>query len=497
MLYLYNKGVCVMKKLKSLIGIFVFVSILMLLPTPVLANEEADNVVVVKSYQPTSEEEAVYIFERVMSESDYWFDLMNVDTVCNATYTRCTVYEGYGPEGPGPEETWDFVYEYDQDIKRVIDSIVSQLPEGKTKFSLTEYDYINYLIYSSSDVSMATFSSELKKHINYKNFVLDVRMGDGFPLYTAMGGTANFVYDGTIYNVIPENYFAYHDHLFYLDNNVTDERQAINNKIKAVFPNIEITVTEEGDVYQFLYDVFYSEYNLESPEHSGYEDADDFATQRIDEHANDETSDYHYLTTYLDNNVYKVIIGDEGSEDAMTVYFVAVKDSSKVTDPKLITSDLKTDVTISSDAFIPLDTMIKVAKVTSGEEYEKIIGILKMTNVESFDLKLFSKSIDNYITRLDDGTFEVRIPISDNFRNKKLVVYYVDDDDKVTEYKVTVDGDYAVFNTDHFSTYTLAEAEEIANPATGDNITMNIIIGAISLIGIVGSGLYLRRKRIN
>lgn len=486
-----------MKKFKNLIGIFVFISVLMLLPTPVLAVETVDNEVVVKSYQPTSKEEALYIFERAMMESDHWLDIMNVDTVCNATYTRCTVHEGSGPEGP--TETWDFVYEYDSDIKRVIDSIVSQLPEGKTKFALTEYDYINYLTYGKgSDVSMASFSSELKKYINYKNFILDVRMGDGFPLYTAMGGIANFAYDETIYHVIPENYFAYHNHLFYLEDDVTDERQAIENKIKAVFSNIEITVTEEGTVHEYLYDLFYSEYDLLNSWYSDYENADDYATQTIDAITNNETNDYHYLTNYSLNNVYKVIIGEEDSEDAITVYFVAVKDSSKVINPELITSDLKTDVTISTNNSIPLDTMIKVAKLTSGEEYEKIIDILKMTNVESFDLKLFSKSIDDYITKLDNGTFEVKIPISDNFRNKKLVVYYVDDDEKVTEYKVTIDGDFAVFYTDHFSTYTLAEArEEIENPATWDNLTMNIIIGAISLAGIVGSGLYLNRKRIN
>lgn len=482
-----------MNKFKSLISIFVFMSILLLLPTPVLADEEVDRELIMKSYQPTTYEEAWYIFEDAMMKlGGYWIDIMNLDAVCNATYTRCTVHEG--SDSSGPEQIWDFIYDYDPEIKEAIDSIVNELPEGKAWYALTELDYMNYLIYGvKADVSMATYSSELKKYINYKNFFLDFRLGGWTPLFIEKGGVAAFIYGDTIYNILPETFHVYHDHLFYLEDDVTDERSAIENKLKAVFPGVEITVTDEEIITEdFVYNFFYNDYNPEWME--GYEDADDYATQMINNMSN-EDDQLHYLTDYFNNNIYSVLIDEEGSDEAITEYFVAVKDSSKVTDSKLITSDLKTDVTISADYTIPLDTMIRVSKLTSGEEYEKILDVLKMTNIEAFDLNLFSKSVDDYITELEDGTFEVRIPISEKFRNKKLVVYYVDDDDKVTEYKVTIDGDFAVFHTNHFSTYTLGE--EIENPATGDNLTMNIIIGAISLIGIVNSGLYLNKKRNN
>ena len=38
-----------------------------------------------------------------------------------------------------------------------------------------------------------------------------------------------------------------------------------------------------------------------------------------------------------------------------------------------------------------------------------------------YDLKLFSKSLDNYVSKLVNGSFEVKIPIKDEYKNKNLV----------------------------------------------------------------------------
>ena len=48
------------------------------------------------------------------------------------------------------------------------------------------------------------------------------------------------------------------------------------------------------------------------------------------------------------------------------------------------------------------------------------------------------------------------------------------ENDKIVEYPVTIseDGEYAIFETDHFSIYTLAEATK--NPKTGDNIMIYV-----------------------
>ena len=74
-----------------------------------------------------------------------------------------------------------------------------------------------------------------------------------------------------------------------------------------------------------------------------------------------------------------------------------------------------------------------------------------------FDLKLYSNAQNKYIKKLDNRTFEVRIPINNKLKNKKLVVYYVDENNNKQVYDVTIKDEYAIFNTNHFSIYTLAE----------------------------------------
>ena len=77
-----------------------------------------------------------------------------------------------------------------------------------------------------------------------------------------------------------------------------------------------------------------------------------------------------------------------------------------------------------------------------------------------FDISLFSNSVNKYISKLENGSFEVRIPINEKFKDKNLVVYYVDDIGKVTEYPVEISNNEAIFKTNHFSIYTLAEFTE-------------------------------------
>ena len=184
--------------------------------------------------------------------------------------------------------------------------------------------------------------------------------------------------------------------------------------------------------------------------------------------------------------------------------------------PSHTTTDVVTNVTISSnDSSIPLDTKINAKQLLSGTEYEKIIDILKLNDNLMFDLKLFSNGLDKYITKLENGEFEVRIPIPDNYKEKDLVVYYVTSNGEIEEYNVELDKnkEYAVFKTNHFSIYTLAEkkventitdnkientpsnkTESIPNvPATIDNISTSILISLLSFICLLITNKYLKK----
>ena len=58
-----------------------------------------------------------------------------------------------------------------------------------------------------------------------------------------------------------------------------------------------------------------------------------------------------------------------------------------------------------------------------------------------------------------------------DYDKTKLAVYRVDVDGAKTEYKTTVEGDYATIETDHFSTYVLAEKTTKVAEATNNTET--------------------------
>ena len=127
-----------------------------------------------------------------------------------------------------------------------------------------------------------------------------------------------------------------------------------------------------------------------------------------------------------------------------------------------------------------------------------------------YDIKLYSSAKAEYITKLDNGKFEVKIPVSKKLEGKTLVVYYVDEDNNITEHEVNIKDGYAIFETDHFSIYTLAEKkinnENLENsgkgeaipevPETFDGINSYALIGFVSLLCIFKTG-YLFKKENN
>ena len=125
----------------------------------------------------------------------------------------------------------------------------------------------------------------------------------------------------------------------------------------------------------------------------------------IDEY-NDEDGEYYYLQSAEGDYWFNMTIGDEEH------MFIVAKDGDSMVTPEYKSSDVVTDVTVSSDdTSIPLDTSINVDKLISGDTYKEIIDLLDVEKHETFDIRLFSNSLDDYITKLENGKFQVRIPI--------------------------------------------------------------------------------------
>lgn len=428
---------------------------------------------VINSVQPTNINESYYIFENVGEKwPGYYID----SNSCNQDYSNCDlIYQGK------KVQSVDITYNYDKDVKKVVDNLVKNLNGKELFFELRDYEFINYYLNGGS---MASNSSEFKKMIGYKNFDVDIRAGS-VPQYITVetSGTPSFKYNNTIYYLGDFTTFKV-ENVIYIDENTTNIEKYVIDKLSKIYPDYNIDVTLDESITtsafkQSYYDEMVEWYNR-NEEHFksiGFATSDEYASSIV-------ARDYGFLENAEEEwyilNFTKGELGDE-------IPFVVVKDSKKASErANVITNDAKSDISISTSSLIPLDTLIQVSKLTSGEEYEKIVKTLNVSNSEIFDLKLFSKSSDNFITKLNNGTFEVKIPISDKLKNKKLAVYYIDENDKVITYDVTEKDGYAIFNTDHFSIYTLAEVNnEEKNPNTGDNIIMYLITATLSGIGIL------------
>ena len=448
--------------------------------TYIYEKKEIKDKLTINSIEPTNIYEAYAIFESITNE----YNGYNIDAnSCNEFFTVCNVEDISLSK---IIENVKINYNYDTKLKNNVNEIIKDI-NGKTSFTLKDLELLNFWLNGGSAI---LYSDEFKSLIDYKNFYLDIRMGAGDELTTSTGGVVTVKYNGIIYYVIPE-LTVDSINVFYVDNDTDTSKikEAIQNKFNKFTKN-KITVNNYKTLNEYISDKT-DEIN------------NDPWIMEKETQINDLQRFYNYSS---DNNVYSITIGNE------TRYFLVKKDTSKIYTPKLITNDLETNITISTDnTSIPLDTLISVNDLTSGDEYNKIKKILNTEIQNMFDLKLYSNAQNKYIKKLDNGTFEVRIPIDNELKNKELVVYYVDENNNKQVYDVTIKDGYAIFNTNHFSIYTLAEKssstetntpsitkeekkEDIKNPATSDNITYYVILTAISILGIVLSKKLLKNN---
>ena len=177
-----------------------------------------------------------------------------------------------------------------------------------------------------------------------------------------------------------------------------------------------------------------------------------------------------------DGNYYNIKIGSR------TYKFYIVKGTDeKLVEPTYYGLDLNSKIEITSgDSSIPLDTSLTVNNV----EDSSIKDIIGTENYKSYDISLYSDAKNAKIEKLDNGKFLVKIPVPIELNGKDLIVYYITSEGAKEEHEVIVKDGYASFETNHFSTYVLAEKTE-ENPKTYDGIINSIFAGSISLIGLV------------
>ena len=470
-----------MKGVKKLLGVFgIIACVLFLIPNSVRAAEMS------AEFKKVLNDKTQYIVDCAPPTDDYQFDmLVNEYSLlqkgltdysvanCNSSYTLCEMTY-WANDDTKETHNIEVVYKYDKTIKQMIDGYVNRIPANKKEFEVRDLELINFWLNGQGNSKYITnYSSELKEYFDYKNFVLDAKRGTSSPFVTGRGGLANFTYNNTIYYLI-NGFEVTANHILYVSNETENTPEAIQTEAQRRIVDytgnndIEVIYTSTARDY-WLNDMYIdtqSEWSQVEPNLT-FEEFKNSNYYTDNGNFSEAFYQYYGLGNVLeDDYVYDIAIPiDENSGDCYTA--IIRRDSSKMINPSYKTADVSTDIMIlSEDREIPLDTMINALELTSGDEYERIVKLLNLTDNLTFDLKLYSKSLDKYISQLSDGTFKVRIPIPENFKDKDLVVYYVGENEKTETFGVDFEDDYAVFNTNHFSIYTLGYKEPEETPIT-------------------------------
>lgn len=418
-------------------------------------------------------------------------------------------YSGYGvPAGEvfNPEKATIYIYNEDgelyekhnvklkytlpsEEVKSKIDSVTDKMKDyktfedmnEKTGYRLEDLYLINYLNSNNDglDGKALNFSKELIEATNGSNisFKFDGRAGgaDEAGLYSFAMGQAIVYYDGVAFTT--KNAAVTASHVLYIpsstENTADAYIKAAKKRItdylgKDIKFDIKLGGTLESLNYYDQYAgkvITFNEYGL------------------IDE-------------TTCGSNYYDVTINDETYRFA-----ICKKDDQKLETPKYLGSDINSKISITSDnTKIPLDTALTVKNIVS-EKIEKTLGTDKYS---AFDISLYSNAKEEKISKLDEGTFTVNIPIPQDFIGKDIIVCYVDaENNKKEEYQVSINDNMLSFETNHFSTYVVTEkvsdtpanddkGEKDDTPNTGVEDKLSYIL-AITVISGLGA-LTLKRE---
>ncbi len=176
--------------------------------------------------------------------------------------------------------------------------------------------------------------------------------------------------------------------------------------------------------------------------------------------------------------------------------YIIVRREQPVQTP-VTTTDTNTNIKLeATNGVVPDNVVLDVESITKGNAYTNVKKVLpNLSKFVAYDITLKSNGVEIQ----PNGKLKIKVPIPDGYDTSKLVVYRIDGNNKI-KYNVTVetiDGvKYAVFETDHFSTYVLGELsngnELDETPKTGSaNIIYYILpITLMSAVGIVA----LKRK---
>lgn len=481
--------------LRKNVGVFILVIMSLFLTTlNVFAEEAREDLIkkiapdgknaTFKMKKPANEMEGDMLVSgyvnSIMQSDDYYV----IAGCYEAPYTDCTIdiyskdYESDWDSElqkevalKGWRETYNIHVTYDEpEENKTVNEYIGKLKEmtpsnPETFYNIEDLSLINYYLTSNKSelwnpgapgraLKYSTIN-DITKGSNV-SYYLEIRAGsqDENLMYESSFGPMTVFYNGYAYGV--KNEGLYLKRVIYIPEDTEETTEAYilaaQKRIDDYLGNSEVQVSLGG------------------------------ALSSLPEDSEDES----YVITGHDGNYYNIKIGDR------TYKFYLVKASSeKLVEPEYLGTDIESNIEItSSDATIPLDTTLTVKNVNDSSIKDKI----GTKSYKSYDISLYSSSKETKIEKLENGKFNVRIPVPKELDGKALIVYYIKENGEKEEHAVTVKNGYAEFETNHFSVYTLAQ--RFNNPQTNDNIANYMIIALFSAI-IVISGCVVTKKSFN
>lgn len=204
--------------------------------------------------------------------------------------------------------------------------------------------------------------------------------------------------------------------------------------------------------------------------------------------------------------------------DGYTIYSnrgyesVVIVRKEKVTEP-VKKEETTTKIKLEADTtVIPANTILEIKEVKEEKTLKVVKESLKEVSNKyvTYDITLTS----NNVKIQPNGKVKISIPVPSDFDKTKLAVYRIAEDGTKTKYDTKVEGEYATIETDHFSTYVLAEnnvtinetpntentqktetttkGEKDNTPKTG---TLDIIGYVLAITAVAGIGIVTLKKR--
>lgn len=361
---------------------------------------------------------------------------------------------------------------------KVVDSFVAKMKDfdpddEESYYNVTDLGLINYYMTSekselwniSAPGRALKYSADIIELSNGGNiqFFLDARAGnqDETLMYENTFGYMSVFYNGYSYALKEQG--IYLKRVIYIPEETADTKEAYakaaQDRINAYLGKDEVTVAYGGTLASLP------------------GDCEDPLVDRKD-------TDGNYYNITVKGREYKFYIMKAPAEELVV--------------PTYLGKDIVTDITVTTDkADVPLDTELTV-KTVEDDNIEKTLG----TDIyKAYDIALYSPAKEKEITKINDSKFVVTLPLPESLKGideKDLTVYYIDENGERKDHKGVAENGIIIFETDHFSTYIIAEklvedSNTTTNPNTADNIMIAVTTLMLSMTGIIVTLKYIKK----